>query len=170
MANNYREDIADRRAKVWEMIVRGVNQQAISAALNVHRNTVSNDVKELRKQHRQVVKDADVHDEIGDTVAKYDEIFKYAMIEYSTADKETHKAQFLDKAMSALQKKVSLLVETGVLPKAAQEITGKMIIQGVDVSKASLEELKVLRGRMISQLDQSGQGVNRIAEYLSDGN
>lgn len=164
-----KEEIAQRRATVWEMLVRGIPQVVIAKTLNVHRNTITNDVRELRKQHREDVKDTDVHETLGDAVAKFDEIFKYAMQEYSTAEKPREKSQFLEKAIAAMDKKARLLVETGVLPKAAQEITGKMIVEGVDVTKASLQELRALQSRMMGQLKSlSAPGANRIAENLSE--
>jgi len=167
MARLSKEQISDRRKTVWEMLVRGIPQVVIAKTLNVHRNTITNDVRELRKQHREEVKDTDVHETLGDAVAKFDEIFTYAMQEYSVADKAREKSQFLEKAIAAMDKKCRLLVETGVLPKAAQEITGKMIVEGVDVTKASLQELRTLKGRMMSQL-QATSGTNRIAEQLDN--
>ena len=160
MGRTGKAQLEERRAKVWELLVRGVSQTTIAEMLGVHRNTVANDVKELRKNHREDVKDADVHDELGDTVAKYDEIFKYAMAEYSTADKPRERAQFMDKALAALDKKTRLMVETGVLPKAAQEITGKMVIEGVEITKASLEELRGLKSRMLNRLSSLQQDEN----------
>jgi len=164
-----REAISDRRKTVWEMLVRGTPQVVIAKTLNVHRNTITNDVRFLRQLHRVEVKDTDVHEILGDAVAKFDEIFKYAMQEYSTVDKKktAAKAQFLEKALSAMDKKARLLVETGVLPKAAQEITGKMMVEGVDVTKASIQELRTLQQRMMGELraiSGSNSGVNRISE------
>jgi len=164
MGRGSREQIRERRERVWEMVVRGVSQREIAQALGVHQNTIHGDVQELRKEHRSGVKDTDVHDEIGDIVAKYDEIFRYAMVDYSTVEKPSQKAQFLDKAMSALSKKVTLLVETGILPRAVQEITGKLVIQGVDVTKASIEELKTLRERMLTQAGSNTS--NRVTDFL----
>lgn len=155
MARLSRDQIAQRRSAVWEMHVRGVPYHTIASALGVHRNTIANDVRELRLEHRAEVKDIDVHAKLGDSVAKYDEIFKYAMQEYSQQNMNPReRAAFLDKALSSLDKKTRLLVETGVLPRAAQELTGKMIIEGVDLTKASLEELRTLRNRMVGQLDE----------------
>jgi len=154
-----REVIEERRERVWEMLMRGVSQKEMAQALGVHKNTIVNDVAELRKQHREAVRDSDVHDEIGDTAAKFNDIFRYAMMEYTTAENERSKATFLEKAMTALSKKVALLVETGILPKAAQEITGNMVIKGVDVTKASLEELKTLRDQMLAQQEAAAAGV-----------
>lgn len=168
---NSQEAIAERRETVWEMLVRGVPQVVIAKTLNVHRNTIANDVKELRRTHRKEVKDNDVHETLGDSVAKFDEIFKYAMQEYSTVEKPREKAQFLEKALSAMDKKTRLLVETGVLPKAAQEITGKMVVEGVDITKASLQELRTLQSRMMGQLQSvSGTGKNRISDVLGEDN
>jgi len=153
-------DTEERRNQVWEMLVRGVSQKVISETLNVHRNTVANDIKVLRDRHRKDIADVDTKAELGDAVKKFDEIFKYAMNEYSTCAKEQQRATFLEKAMMALTKKVGLLVDTGVLPKAANEITGKLTIEGVDVTRASLEELKTLRNRMSNQLDALQGGRN----------
>ena len=171
MARNSQEVIAERRDTVWEMLVRGVPQVVIAKTLNVHRNTIANDVRELRRTHREDVADNDVHDTLGDAVAKFDEIFKYAMQEYSTVEKPREKAQFLEKALSAMDKKTRLLVETGILPKAAQEITGKMIVEGVDITKASLQELRTLQNRMMGQLQTtSGGGSNRVGDLLGQDN
>jgi len=152
-----RLQVEARRAQVWDLLMRGVSQAVIAKTLNVHRNTIMVDVRYLREKHGTDVQDSDVHMELGDAIAKFDEIFRYAMGEYSTADKPTHRAAFLEKALMAMKSKVQLLVETGVLPKAANEITGKLVIEGVDISKASLQELKTLRNRMVSQLSASGE-------------
>lgn len=153
-------DTEERRAQVWEMLVRGVSQKVIADTLSVHRNTVANDIRVLRAKHRKEVTDIDTKAELGDAVKKFDEIFKYAMSEYSLSNKEQQRATFLEKAMMALTKKVGLLVDTGVLPKAANEITGKLTIEGIDVTRASLEELKTLRGRMANQLQVLQGGRN----------
>ena len=49
-----REAISDRRKVVWEMLVRGTPQVVIAKTLNVHRNTITNDVKFLRQLHRRL--------------------------------------------------------------------------------------------------------------------
>ena len=148
------------------MIVRGIPQHVISKTLGVHRNTVCNDVQYLTERHRKEISDIDVQRSLGDSVAKFDEIFKYAMQEFSNAEHPKERAAFLEKALSAMEKKTKLLVDTGVLPKAAQEITGKMIVEGVDLTKASLEELRVLRNRMVSQLQQFAPE-NRLVDKLT---
>jgi hypothetical protein len=149
------------------MVVRGIPQHVISKTLGVHRNTVCNDVRYLIDRHRKEISDINVHETLGDAAAKFDEIFKYAMQEYSNSNGPRERAAFLEKALSAMDKKTKLLVDTGVLPKAAQEITGKMVIGGLDMSRASLEELRTLRSRMVSQLEQTSPE-NRISKVLSE--
>jgi hypothetical protein len=124
-------------------------------AFNVHRNTVVNDIRVLRQRHRKLVTDADVDTEIGDAVAKFDSLFQLAIQEYGTATLAGQKAHFLGQAVSTLRAKMGFLVEVGVLPKAAQEITGKLLIEGVDVNKASLEELMSLRNRLAQRIGLS---------------
>lgn len=155
-----KEETEDRRRQVWEMLVRGTPQTVIAKTLGVHRNTVNSDVRELRKRHRSKVKDSDVHEELGDAIAKYDELFKLAMEELSVAEKETHRTQFMEKAIQALNAKTRLLVDTGILPKAAHEVTDKLVIEGVDVNAASLSELKALRTRMLSRVEQMSQSAD----------
>lgn len=145
--------IEERRRRVWAFQLKGVPETMIANALSVHRNTIVNDIRELRKIHREQVAEADVMTEIGDAASKFEFIFKEALSEYAQAEKPGAKSLFLERATAALAKKVQLLVECGVLPKAAQEISGKLVIEGVDVNKASLEELEGLRSRLVAQLN-----------------
>jgi hypothetical protein len=154
------EAIEERRRQVWEMILKGVPETVISKAFGVHRNTIINDVRVLRRRHRGQVSDADVKEEVGDAVAKFDFIFTQALSDYGTAEKDNLKAQYLEKALNALREKVKFMVEVGVLPKSAQEITGELKVQGVDISKMSVEELKTMRTRVLEQLMQSRMGGN----------
>ena len=143
-----REVTERRQQSIWEQYVRGVPQHVIAQALGVHKNTVCKDIKELKDAKKKDIQDMDPQMAIGDIAAKYDEIFKYAIDEYSTAEKGVHKAQFLEKALLALGKKTQLLTDTGVLPKAATEINSKVVVEGVDINRASLQELRALRDKL----------------------
>ena len=151
-----KETVEARRRQVWEMILRGISESVTAKTLGVHRNTVVNDVRMMRVQHRSQVSDADVQEEVGDITAKFDYIFQTAMAEFSTARRPGTRGMLLEKALSALQSKAKFLVEVGTLPKAAQEITGKLLVDGMDISKMSLEALKSLRNRMAQNLNTMG--------------
>jgi hypothetical protein len=148
------EKVDQRRQAVWEQHVRGVPANVIGKALGVNISTVYTDIKFFRARHKDEIETADPNTEIGDIVSKYDEIYKSAMHEYAAAQRQQHRASFLEKALMAVSKKAQLLEDTGVLPKAAQEIRGKLVIDGVDTEKASLQELKALRERLVSNLQK----------------
>ena len=143
-----REAKEKRQEDVWEQYVRGVPQFIIAQALGVHKNTVSLDIKERRERNKVDVRDTDPQAAIGDISAKYDKIFQYALDEYSTTKPGAQKAQFLEKALLALAKKTQLLTDTGVLPKAVTEINSKVVVEGIDVNKASLQELRALKRKL----------------------
>lgn len=145
-------DIEKRRRVVWDLYLQGVPQQTIAETYGVHRNTIANDVKVLKKRHRDEVDNCEAKTEIGDLVAKYDHIFTLSMRDYQQAQTETAKNNMLSRAMAALEKKSKLLTETGVIPKAAQEVNGVFRVEGVDVKNASIEELHSLRNRLQSRL------------------
>lgn len=150
-----KEQLQDRRRTVWELYLRGVPLTVISRTLNVHRNTINNDLRELRKTHKQQVSNVDISEEVGDLAAKYDEIFKYAISEYATTDREGAKSSFLSQAQEALHKKSKLLMDVGIIPKAAQEVSGRIVIEGVDVQKADLRELKSIRDKLLARMGHS---------------
>jgi len=143
-----RETTEKRQQSVWEQYVRGIPQYVIAQALGIHKNTVWRDIEELKEKNKVNIQDMDPQMAIGDIAAKYDEIFKYAIDEYSTAGKGAQKAQYLEKALLALGKKTQLLTDTGVLPKAATEINSKVVVEGVDINRASLQELRALRDKL----------------------
>lgn len=146
-----KEKIEERRRQVWDLVVRGTPMAVMAGALGVHRNTVLNDLSVLRERHRELIADVDVETEIGDAVAKYDDLFQLALQQYHMTDKDGAKGQLLGNALQALSQKVRFLVEVGVLPKAVQEVTAKLIVEGVDLEKASLDELYGLRTRLIER-------------------
>lgn len=150
-----REKTEERRRQVWQMLLRGIPETVIAKMFDVHRNTIVTDVRVLRMKNRQLIKDADVLEEIGDAAARFEEMFQNAMSEFATTKETGTKLAALDRAMSAMREKVRLLVETGILPRAAQEIAGTLKVEGVDVKNASLEELKAMRLRLLSELSDS---------------
>jgi hypothetical protein len=145
-----REEIEKRRAAVWEQVARGVSPGVIARSMNLSDQTIRTDIKVLREQHRDGVTSMEPPAEVGDIVAKFDEVY---MEEYSTVERPSQKSQFLDKALCALNSKCKLLLETGYIPKAAQEIKNQVKIEGIpDISRASLPELKAVRERLLTQL------------------
>lgn len=146
--------IEDRRRQVRELMMRGVPGTDIAKILNVHRNTIVNDLKIIREENRKEATEIDVYGEIGLSMKKYDEIFTTAMTEYLKAEKDRSKASFLTKALDALDKKMRFLVEVGILPKAAQEVSATLTVEGVDVRKAGVDELEILHNKLSGRLER----------------
>jgi hypothetical protein len=148
--------IDERRRQVWDMLVRGVSKGVISKTLGVCSATITDDCKVLQQMHSKNIADIDVNQELGDAVAKLEKIFDLAMTEYSAADTSTQKAHFMEKALMAIKSKVQILSDTGVLPSAVKKTESKMVVEGLDIDKATLSELKTLRNRMLNRLDPVG--------------
>ena len=165
-----KEVTEERRRQVWQLVVlRGVQECVVAKHFGVHRNTISNDLAVLRSRNREMVRDTDILEEIGDTVAKFDDMYRKAMVDYATAETASAKSSFYQNAISALDKKTKFLSEVGVLPKAAQEITGKLMVEGADVNTMSLESLRGLRQQVLEKLavmkaGKKTEAVNRLME------
>jgi len=145
-------EIEERRKHVFELMLRGTSVGAMAKVLSVHENTILNDLRQIRQQNRQKIDDVVVKEEIGEAVAKLDDLMTKALQEYELTEKDNLKAVFLEQARKALMDKMKLLVEVGVIPAATKEVTNNLIIHGVDVRSASLDELMGLRKNLIGQL------------------
>lgn len=139
--------IEDRRRQVFELMLRGISETVIARQFGVHRNTIVNDVREIRRQNRRKMEEAqrDSLSEIGKMVGEFDEIMKIAMFEAASAKRVGGKAMMLGVALKALVERSRLLIETGILPSAAIEMKGEIAVRlsdGRDLRRMSLEELK----------------------------
>jgi len=55
-------------------------------------------------------------------------------------------------AAAAMERKLRFMMDTGLVPKAAQKIDGTFVVDGIDVKRASTEELKNKRDAIINRL------------------
>lgn len=147
--------IQERRRKVWELLLYGFAPNSIAKALGCSYGTVLNDIKEIRAKNKNYIERVDISEEIGDAVAKFDEIFASALREYNAAEKSSQKSGFLSTAMAALEKKERFLVEVGVLPKQVATQEPEQIVAGINIKRASLEEVRSLRDRVRDRLQQA---------------
>lgn len=141
-----------RRRQVWELMLRGMPKGIMAKMLGVDPNTITQDVKSIRANHQQYVKDLDIDEEFGDALAKFDHIFSLALSDYSSSDRNSDKASFLSQAAAAVNNKLRFMMDTGMVPKAAQKIDGTFVVDGVDVKRASTEELKNKRDAILNRL------------------
>lgn len=147
-----KEETETRRRQVWELQLRGLPKNIIAKTLGVSPNTITQDVRALRENHRQYVEELDIEGEFGDAMAKFDHLFNMAIAGYSISDRGSDKTAFMSQANMALDKKLKFMMDVGVLPKAAQELKGEFTVDGIDVRRAGIDELKNLRDNLINRM------------------
>lgn len=111
-----RESIEHRRSMVKEMLLRGMTVSSIAKVLGVHRNTVINDVHEVRRQMRLGIKNLDPVQEVADTVEFFQMVAKEAIIQFHGTNKHGAKNSYLNTALKAIETKMKLLAITGMIP------------------------------------------------------
>jgi IS30 family transposase len=117
-----------RRSKVLELSSKGFNQTEISRTLNVSEPTVSRDIKSLRQQAKENIRnyiDNELPAEYNKVLVGLSLILKEAWI---TADKATtgrDKIQALQLAQAAYQMKIDLLTDVNVIEEAIRFIEDK---------------------------------------------
>jgi len=149
MSKQERERLKDR---VIRLYIRGARKSDIAEAVGCTEQTVENWIKQWKAEEAEKTSNAEPPAEVAEACQKYDEIYRCAMSEYSLASSANQRAAFLDKALSALHRRTSLLMEAGVVPKAVTQTTTRHIIEGVDLERASLEELTALKKRLLDDL------------------
>lgn len=117
-----------RRSKVLELNSKGFNQSEIAKTLNISEPTVSRDIKSLRYQAKENIRnyiDNELPAEYDKVLVGLSLILKEAWI---TADKATtgrDKIQALQLAQAAYQMKIDLLTDVNVIQEAIRFIEDK---------------------------------------------
>jgi hypothetical protein len=147
-----KEETMTRRRQVWELMLRGIQKGVMAKLLDVDPNTITQDVKAIRADHAKYVGDLDVQGEFGDALAKFDHLFQLAISDYSSAERNSDKVSFMGQANAIIERKLRFMMDTGMLPKAAQKIDGSFVVDGMDIQRASTEELKNKRDNIMKRL------------------
>ena len=118
-----RAGIEKRRALVLDLHLRGMTNHAIATILKVHRNTIANDLKAIKKKQAEAVRNLDPDEETGAALDYYTKIRDQAYAAYLEAQNANAKLGFLQAALRAQDMHVKLLVDTGTIDKAATKVT-----------------------------------------------
>lgn len=150
------EDAIERRRRfVQESMIRGVPATTIATQMGVHRNTIVNDIREIRKKNAQKVAETDVLEEIGEAAQFFEQVAQDAMFEVSDNSHPMAKVSFMSIAMKAKADKLKLLTQVGVIPAVPRrEKTGVSVLFGddVDLDKMQVAELTQLRDKVLDEL------------------
>jgi len=122
-----KDGIAERREHVWRFLSRRVPQTVMAKLLKVSRRTIADDVrwwKERTGDYINKVKNdpTAANTDIGMTALRLDGIAQMAMSEAELARNAQEKNNFMRTAITAENSRSNLLVGTGTLPKAGEEI------------------------------------------------
>jgi len=152
--------IEDRRGKVWNLHTRGISITNMVAILKVHRNTISNDLKVLRRRQGEAVSQLDAAASVGESLKYYDTIIQLSLKEYYAAGDLRGKNGFLQTAMAAIRNRDKLLSTTGLIPSV---VGGGVNVQvnvanftekvANETQKMSIDELKRRRSELLNRID-----------------
>ena len=121
------EAIERRRKLVLDFMFQGTPTTVIADFCGVDRRTIEADIKYIKEQNAQRIEEmmqgrGAVDMMLGDMVASLDYIRQNALMEYAGATTEMGKNGFMNTAIKATTTMARILMETGVLPKAGQDI------------------------------------------------
>lgn len=116
-----REAIEQRRTLVKEMLVRGMSLMSIAKTLGVHRNTIMNDSKEIRRVSRQSIKDIDPVQAVADSIDIFNMVVKEAIRQFHDSEGKGAKVSFLKTIAEAESTKLKFMMATGLLPSSGLE-------------------------------------------------
>lgn len=136
-----------RRIQVFRMTMRGLNITTVAKELGCSRQTASNDVKWNRIHFAEMAAHADRNEVVGEAIAKLEEMEKEAMYNFSESENPHFKNQFLMTAISACEKRIKLMMEAGIIQKAAIDVNMNM-----DFSKFTTDELLAKRAEALNRL------------------
>lgn len=134
--------------EVFRLKMRGLNNTAISRALQVSRNTIIRDSAWLDSTKRDSAMSADKFGILGETMAELDEIKKEAMFHFNETENVHGKNNFLLTAITALDKKVRLMMDAGIIDAAPIGVN----LSVEDVKKMSTGELLQRRSELLDRL------------------
>jgi len=121
------ESIEKRRKLVVEMLFQGTPVTVMADLCSVDRRTIEADIDYIKKQNAERIREmlttrGAIDSMIGDMVSSLDYIRQNAFMEYAGATTEMGKNGFLNTGMKATTMMARLLMDTGVIPKAGQDI------------------------------------------------
>jgi biotin operon repressor len=122
------QGIAKRREQVKEYLMRGVPKVVMAELLHVSRNTIHQDIQEIKRGLGHKIESMrnngdQIDQEIGMISGQLATVANAAMSEYAMARTGAIKDRFLNTAAKAHWVRARLLMEVGVLPKAGEQVT-----------------------------------------------
>lgn len=131
--------IAKRREQVREYLRRGVAKSVMAELLGVSNKTIFEDIRAIDQAAGQTIRAVKgnpdrTFEEVGRIEGRLQSVADAAMAEYALARTPAAKERFLNVAIKATWTRTRVLMETGVLPRAGEEVK---VVHQTEVSFAS---------------------------------
>jgi len=143
MPVNKRAEIEKRRTQVWDLYNKGISSQTIAKLLGVSRNTIVQDMAEIRKEQAARLTQITSDEESAMMLTQFENLYHSAMAEASLVPKEafSQKEKLLRRAQNALTQKMNLLIALGRIQTKPLEVHTTITREGLDLKEMSVSEL-----------------------------
>ncbi len=111
-----------RRRKVYAMYVQGYSQAEIAEKEEIHRNTVSKDIKFMKEEAKKLTTEDAVKERLDGTIRELDYIVERAWQDYNGTEVKSVRVQIINLIVRVKREIVDILQSTGIMPKAAAKM------------------------------------------------
>lgn len=144
------EETFERRLEVFRLQMRGIRPTAIAKELGVSMKTIRKDRKWIENHLREIALNADRFAELGESMEVLKEIEQEALYHMAETENPHAKNNYLQTAMTAREKRVRLMMDSGMIPKASEKID----LNVGEMAKMSTEELVHRRQKVLKDLHE----------------
>jgi hypothetical protein len=120
----------ERREKVWQMKLQGVSVLTIAKVFKVSAQTIRNDLSAMSREYRKNIEQTDAVDIIADSLLFYSKLEEFALYELADCKSDPQRSReahrFLQSVIAIRERKVRLMVETGIIPREPERLYAKV--------------------------------------------
>ena len=149
------EELDIRRAKVYELLIVGLNRESTARLLGVTPQTVGNDIVYIRDAWRRKIQNFDPDAAIGEHIRFFEYCEQSSFLEFRAAPPASpQRNTFLNTAMKARQMRIDLEMKTGLIPQIGPQSgdTKQIFSDGRDPSRMSIKELEMFVRRGVQEI------------------
>lgn len=124
LIDNPPNELSERQRRVVNYRMRGLTQKAIGDLEGVSQPMIAKEMRKIREVYKEQGRTIDQEQVVGETVSLYQEVEKRAWEIFFAHKKEKPGAanKALDTVMTSREKTVKLMMDLGIMKKAASEV------------------------------------------------
>lgn len=134
LIKNPPNELSERQRRIVNYRMRGLTQKAIGDLEQVSQPMIAKELRKIREVYKEQGRTVDGEMVVGESVSLFQEVEKKAWELYYTHKKERPSAanKALDTIMASREKTNKLMMDLGILRKAATEIEHKIVAPFVE--------------------------------------